>query len=447
MKRHDIVILGGGESGTGAAILASRKGYYPLVSDKGFIKEKYKSVLKAENIAFEENIHTESHVLGADEIIKSPGIPDTAAIVKAAAAKGIPVVSEIEFAARHTDAKLIFITGSNGKTTTTLLTYHILKREGLNVGLAGNVGNSFAQKVATENYDHYVLEISSFQLDGMFRAKAGIAVLMNITPDHLDRYDYNFQNYIDSKFRVINNQTVFDHFVYCYDDPVIMEEIGKRGISSSMHPFTSGSQELQNGAYIIDNQIFFNIKEKVTSMTLEELALQGRHNLYNSMAAGISARLLDIRKETIKQCLSDFQQIEHRLEFVASIHGVDYINDSKATNVNSTWYALESMYKNVIWIAGGLDKGNDYSSLVPLVKSKVRVLICLGKDNRKIIETFSGLVETTIEVQTAGDAVRAAYSLAHRGEAVLLSPACASFDLFENYEDRGNQFKQAIKNI
>ncbi len=328
-----------------------------------------------------------------------------------------------------------------------MLTYHILKTAGLNVGLAGNVGNSFALKVARENNDIYVLEISSFQLDGMFRAKADIAVLLNITPDHLDRYDHDFQKYIQSKFRVINNQTANDHFVYCFDDPVIREQIKKIDIPSRLYPFTSGPKAFSEGAYTQNNHLFFNIKEKETTMTLEELALQGRHNLYDSMAAGITARLLDIRKETIKQCLSDFEHVEHRLEFVASIHGVEYINDSKATNVNSTWFALESMHRDVIWIAGGLDKGNDYASLEPLVKAKVRSIICLGADNQKIIESFSAMVENIVEVKTADDAVRAAYSLARRGDAVLLSPACASFDLFENFEDRGNQFKKAIKNL
>jgi len=447
MKSFDIVILGGGESGTGAAVLARRKGYRPLVSDKNFIKDKYKLALKAEDIDYEENKHTEDFILRADEIIKSPGIPESAPILTLARQKGIPVISEIEFASRYTTAKLIFITGSNGKTTTTLLTHHILKTAGLNVGLAGNVGNSFALKVANDIHDIYVLEISSFQLDGMFRAKADIAVLLNITPDHLDRYDYDFQKYINSKFRVINNQAAEDHFVYCFDDPVLMEQIKKLKIPARLYPFTAGAKAFPEGAYVQDKRLFFNINEKETTMTLEELALQGRHNLYDSMAAGITARLLDIRKETIKECLSDFQHIEHRLEFVASIHGVDYINDSKATNVNSTWFALESMHKDVIWIAGGLDKGNDYASLEPLVKAKVRAIICLGKDNRKIIELFGRLVENTIEVQSADDAVKAAYSLARRGDAVLLSPACASFDLFENYEDRGNQFKKAIKNL
>ncbi|NTV84189.1 MAG: UDP-N-acetylmuramoyl-L-alanine--D-glutamate ligase, partial [Bacteroidales bacterium] len=293
----------------------------------------------------------------------------------------------------------------------------------------------------------YVLEISSFQLDGMYRAKADIAVLLNITPDHLDRYEYNFQKYIDSKLRVIQNQTTDDHFIFCQDDPILQDQVAKVQIPAMLYPFTAGIGSSDKGAFVQDKQLFFNIKEKENTMTLEELALQGRHNLYNSMAAGITARLLDIRKETIKQCLSDFQHIEHRLEFVASIHGVDYINDSKATNVNSTWFALESMHKVVVWIAGGLDKGNDYSSLEPLVRAQVRVIICLGKDNKKIKETFSDLVETIVEVQSADDAVKAAYSLSRRGEAVLLSPACASFDLFENYEDRGNQFKQAIKKL
>lgn len=447
MKTFDIVILGGGESGAGAAVLAMRKGLRPLVSDKGHIKDKYKVLLKEEGIDFEEGKHSEDLILRTGEIIKSPGIPDSVAVLSKARQKGIPVISEIEFASRYTTAKLIFITGSNGKTTTTLLTHHILKTAGLNVGLAGNVGNSFALKVARDEHDIYVLEISSFQLDRMFMARADIAVLLNITPDHLDRYDYNFQNYIGSKFRVINNQSADDHFIYCFDDPVITEEIKKMNIPSRLYPFTAGAKSFSEGAYLQDNQLFFNIKEKTTTMTLEELALQGRHNLYDSMAAGITARLLDIRKETIKQCLSDFQHIEHRLEFVASIHGVDYINDSKATNVNSTWFALESMHKDVIWIAGGQDKGNDYASLEPLVKEKVRAIICLGIDNRKIKETFEGMVENVVEVRSADDAVKAAYSLARRGDAVLLSPACASFDLFENFEDRGNQFKKAIKNL
>jgi UDP-N-acetylmuramoylalanine--D-glutamate ligase len=447
MKSHDIVILGGGESGAGAAVLARQKGYCPFVSDKGLLKSKYKQLLVEEKIGFEENKHSDGIILNAEEIIKSPGIPDYAPIVVQARKKGIPVISEIEFASRHTKARLIFITGSNGKTTTTLLTHHILKTAGLNAGMAGNVGDSFALKIAKEQHDIYILEISSFQLDGMFKARADIAVLLNITPDHLDRYEYDFNKYINSKLRVIQNQTKDDHFIFCQDDPVLKELGAKMQIPARLYPFTAGIGSSETGAYVQDNKLVFNIKEKEITMTLEELALQGRHNLYDSMAAGITARLLDIRKETIKQCLSDFQHIEHRLEFVASIHGVEYINDSKATNVNSTWFALESMHKIVVWIAGGQDKGNDYSSLEPLVKAKVRVIICLGKDNRKIKETFSDLVENIVEVQSADDAVKAAYSLAFRGEAVLLSPACASFDLFENYEDRGNQFKKAIKNL
>ncbi len=447
MKKHDIVILGGGESGTGAAVLARQKGYSPFVSDKGLLKEKFRKILLDEGIDFEENKHSENIILKAEEIIKSPGIPDHSPIVAQIMNIGIPVISEIEFACRYTNARLIFITGSNGKTTTTLLTHYILTKGGLDAGIAGNVGDSFALKVAREQHDFYVLEISSFQLDGMFRAKADIAILMNITPDHLDRYHHDFNQYIDSKIRVIQNQTSDDHFIFSQDDPVLQERLAKTQIPARIYPFTAGIRSSEQAAYVKNNQLIFNINEIETTMTLEELALQGRHNLYNSMAAGITARLLDIRKETIKQCLSDFQQIEHRLEFVASIHGIEYINDSKATNVNSTWYALESMHKTVVWIAGGLDKGNDYSSLLPLVKAKVRVIICLGKDNKKIKESFSDLVELVVEVQSADDAVKAAYSLARRGEAVLLSPACASFDLFENYEDRGNQFKKAIKNL
>lgn len=447
MPQFETVILGAGESGTGAAILAKRQGLRPMVSDKGNILDRYKNQLKAEEIPYEENRHSEAEILKAGEIIKSPGIPDHIPILQKARSKGIPVISEIEFACRYTPARLIFITGSNGKTTTTLLTHYILKIAGLNAGLAGNVGSSFALQVAETRRDIYVLEISSFQLDGMYRSKANIAVLLNITPDHLDRYGYDFSKYIDSKFRVTQNLTPDDHFIYCYDDPVTTANLSRINLTARAYPFTAGSEPFAEGAYVQDNRLFFKTKEKEFTMTLEELALQGRHNLYDSMAAGIAARLLDIRKDTIKQCLSDFQNIEHRLEFVASIHGVEYINDSKATNVNSTWYALESTQRKVIWIAGGQDKGNDYSSLIPLVRGKVRAIICLGKDNEKLKKTFADMVEVIHEVRTAEDAVRAAYSIARRGETVLLSPACASFDLFENYEDRGNQFKKAIKNL
>jgi len=447
MKRFDTFILGAGESGTGAAVLAKKQGLCPMVSDIGSIKDKYKNILIAGTIAYEEGKHSEEIMLQSGEIIKSPGIPDNMSFLVNARRKGIPVISEIEFASRFTKARLIFITGSNGKTTTTLLTHHILCSAGLNAGVAGNVGRSFAWQVAEREHDYYVLEISSFQLDGMFSAKADIAILLNITPDHLDRYDHDFNRYTASKFRVIRNQTPDDAFIYCQDDPVIREFLSGKVVSPKTYPFTASGKDFTESAYTRDNQLFFNIKEKEFIMTLEELALQGRHNLYNSMAAGIAGRLLDIRKDTIKQCLSDFQNIEHRLESVASIHGVEYINDSKATNVNSTWYALESMHKPVIWIAGGLDKGNDYSSLSPLVRAKVRAIICLGKDNEKIKKTFSGDVETIEEYQSADEVVKAAYRIARRGEVVLLSPACASFDLFENFEDRGNQFKKAIRNL
>lgn len=447
MNRYDIAILGAGESGTGAARLARKKGFRVLVSDSGAIKPAFREALSNENIDFEENKHSREAILSAGEVIKSPGIPDSAGIVTECKAKGIPVISEIEFAARHTAANLICITGSNGKTTTTLLTHALLTAGGLDACLAGNVGNSFAGALAEKDHDHFVLEISSFQLDGMYRTKAHIAMLLNITPDHLDRYDHQFSKYIDSKFRITQNQAEEDHFIYCQDDPVINKGIGDRSVASQKHPFSWEEEELTNGAYRRGKEFIINTHKKPLKMTLEELALQGRHNVYNSMAAGIAGRLLDIRKDTIKQVLGDFQNIEHRLEFIASIHGVEYINDSKATNVNSTWFALESMHKPVIWIAGGQDKGNDYDPLIPLVKSRVRAIICLGKDNRKLHSTFADLVESIYETQSPDDAVRAAYHLAQRGEVVLLSPACASFDLFENYEDRGRKFKEAVKKL
>ncbi len=384
-------------------------------------------------------------ILDADEVIKSPGIPDNSAVIQEIRKKGIPVISEIEFAARYTQAKKICITGSNGKTTTTLLTYHILKKAGYKVGLAGNVGNSFALQVAENDFDYYVLEISSFQLDGMYSFKADIAVLMNITPDHLDRYDNNFMNYADSKFRIVQNQTTADALIYCFDDEVIVTELAKRNVQSKLYPFSIQKSFVGEGAYIKEKELIINIKENITSMRLDELALQGKHNAYNSMAAGIASRLLEIRKETIKQCLSDFQNIEHRLERVANIHGIEFINDSKATNVNSTWYALESMQKPVIWIVGGLDKGNDYSLLKNLVKAKVKAIICLGIDNKKLYSAFADLVPTIEETQDIKEAVNMAYHLGVPDDVVLLSPACASFDLFENYKDRGNQFKTAVQ--
>src|SRR3989339_965249 len=434
-----MVILGGGESGTGAAVLANGKGFDVFLSDFGEIKPKYKKLLEKNKISWEEKQHTEALILNADEIIKSPGIPDKLPIVKKIKAKKIPVISEIEFAGRYTNAIKICITGSNGKTTTTLLTYEILKKAGLNVGLAGNVGNSFALQVHEKNYDYYVIELSSFQLDDMYDFKAEIAVLMNITPDHLDRYDYKFQKYINSKFRVTQNQTEEDHFIYCSDDLVIVQELEKRKIKSQKYPF-SLTQETQQGAYSKDNNIIIKTTNTEFSMTIHELALQGRHNTYNSMAASIGSQIINIRKNVIRESLMEFKGVEHRLEQVIMVHGVEFINDSKATNINSTWYALESMKKPIVWIVGGQDKGNDYSMLLDLVKDKVKAIICLGIDNSKIIASFKPLGKTMVEAKSMTDAIAACYKLAKKGDVVLLSPACASFDLFENYEDRGRQF-------
>ena len=447
MSKNKIVILGAGESGVGAAVLAKVKGFDVFVSDKGKIEKKYKNVLSQYDIEFEEGKHSEKLILQAEEVIKSPGIPDNVPVIKSLVQKGIKIISEIEFAGRYTNAKKICITGSNGKTTTTLLIHHILKNAGLNAGLAGNVGQSFAMQVATKNYDYYVLEISSFQLDGMYDFKADIAVILNITPDHLDRYNYNFQNYTDSKFGIIQNQTSDDVFIYCMDDKVIIDEISKRKILSKTYPFTIQKKISNEGAYLSENNIIINIKPTRFIMTLEELALQGKHNTYDSMAAGISARLLDIRKDTIKQCLSDFQNVEHRLEYVATIHGIEFINDSKATNINSVWYALESMDRPVIWIAGGIDKGNDYNILKGMVRKKVKAIVCLGVENKKIYNAFADDVETIVETTSASDAVKTAFNLAEKNEIVLLSPACASFDLFNNYEDRGKKFKKAVNEL
>lgn len=444
-----IVILGAAESGVGAAVLALRKGYDVFVSDAGKIKEKFKNLLIENKIAFEEGGHHEENILNADEIIKSPGIPSNTPLVKKLLEQKTPVISDIEFAVRFTNAKMICITGSNGKTTTTLLTYHILKKAGLNVGLGGNVGKSFALQVAENNFDHYVLELSSFQLDHMYEFKADIAILVNITPDHLDRYEYKIENYAASKFRITQNQTASDAFIYCMDDEITMREMTKQNIAAMKYPFSikqdTESFREKDGAYLINETINIHIKNQTLTMSIHELALQGKHNAYNSMAAGIAARLLDIRKEVIRESLADFQNVEHRLEFVAKIHDIEFINDSKATNVNSTWYALESMSKPVVWIVGGVDKGNDYSTLFDLVKSKVTAIICLGKDNAKLKKTFSGMVTEIVEVSSAAEAVAQGYRLAKKDHVVLLSPACASFDLFENYEDRGAQFKKAVK--
>jgi UDP-N-acetylmuramoylalanine--D-glutamate ligase len=439
-----IVVLGARESGTGAAILAKAQGYDVFVSDKGKIADKFKNLLLQHQIKFEEEQHTEAEILSATEVVKSPGIPEKAEMIVKIKENKIPVVSEIEFAARYTNAKKICITGSNGKTTTTLLTYHILKKAGLNVGLAGNVGKSFAAMVANEKHDYYVLELSSFQLDDMYKFKADIAVLLNITPDHLDRYEYKMENYVNSKFRIAQNQTADDAFIFCADDPETVKVINDKNIKAKKYPF-SIMHKLEEGAWLNGNQINININNNPLTMTVEELALQGKHNIYNSMAAGIAGRILDIRKEIIRESLSDFENIEHRLEYVAKINDIEFINDSKSTNVNSAWYALESFDKPIVWIAGGVDKGNDYSMLKDLVKAKVKAIVCMGKDNKKLIKAFKGVVPVIEETSSAEEAVAVAYRVGKKGDVVLLSPACASFDLFENYEDRGNKFKAAVK--
>ena len=439
----NIVILGAGESGVGAALLAKKMGWNVFVSDFGTISETYQNELNENHIAWEHNQHDDEKILQAELIIKSPGIPEKATIIKKIREKGIRIISEIEFGSYYSKAKTICITGSNGKTTTTLLIYHILKKAKINVGLAGNVGKSFAKQVAENKFDWYVLELSSFQLDDMFTFKADIAILTNITPDHLDRYDYKMQNYVDAKFRILQNQTENDWFIYNYDDPIVKAEIDKRQIKAKLAPF-SLHEELEIGAYVKEKQITINIKEQLI-MSIHDLALKGKHNTQNSLASGIASRILEIRKDIVRESLEDFVNVEHRLEFVAKVHGIEFINDSKATNVNSTWYALETMEKPTVWIVGGVDKGNDYSELLELVKGKVKAIICLGVDNQKIIEAFTGAVETIVEAKSAMEAVAYAYRLAKKEETVLLSPACASFDLFENYEERGNKFKEAVR--
>ncbi len=442
---NKISILGGGESGVGAAVLATRKGFEVFLSDHGKIDPVYREVLRKNEIDFEEGGHTWDRILDARKIVKSPGIPDNVPLVIEAKRKGVPVISEIEFAAGFTTAKKICVTGSNGKTTTTMLIYSILKNAGLNVGLAGNVGKSFAYQVAENDFDYYVLEISSFQLDGMFDFKADIAVLTNITPDHLDRYDGKFEKYIDSKFRILQNMNSGDAFIYTADDPVVKREVSQREIVPVQYPVTLKQGPFERGAWLVKNKIIVKTDKKEEIMTLEELALQGKHNVYNSMAASVAANLLAIRKESVKQSLMDFESLPHRLEYVANVHGITFINDSKATNVNSTWYALEQMDAPTVWIAGGQDKGNDYSGLVSLVREKVKAIVCLGKDNSKLHEVFGDIVNKMVDVTSAEDAVEAAYQLAQKGDIVLLSPACASFDLFENYQDRGDKFKNAVK--
>lgn len=441
-----IVILGGGESGVGTAILAQQQGYEVFVSDFGKLKGDYKDVLKHFEIDWEEGGHTTAHILNASLVMKSPGIPDTAPIVVALVEKSIPVISEIEFASRFTEATLVGITGSNGKTTTTMLTGFIVQQEGLDVGIAGNIGDSFAKMIAQDPKELYTLEISSFQLDGVVNFAPHIAVITNITPDHLDRYEYDFEKYIASKFRITMNQSEKDYLIYDGDDPVIEQWLEKHPVNAQLLPF-SLSKELSQGAYIKDNTIVVNIDNNHFTMTTQQLALKGQHNAKNAMAAATVANLLNIRKSTIRESLEGFQGVEHRLEQVLKIGNVQYINDSKATNVNATFYALDSMSAPTVWIVGGVDKGNDYRDLYPLINEKVKAIICLGVDNQKLLDHFSNMVEIIVETPAMSEAVKVAYKIAEKGDNVLLSPACASFDLFENYEDRGRQFKNAVRNL
>lgn len=441
-----LVVLGGGESGVGTAILGKKQGYEVFVSDFGKIKESYKEVLIINGIEWEEEQHTENLILNANIVMKSPGIPEKSPIVKKLIGAGIKVISEIEFAKPFTDALTIGITGSNGKTTTTMLTHHLLKSAGLNVGLGGNIGKSFAWQVAENKYDAYVLELSSFQLDGIIEYRPDIAIITNISPDHLDRYEYKYQNYIDSKFRITMNQTESDYLIYDADDEAIAEWLKNNKTKAKLIPF-SLSKEFSEGAYIKNNKMEININNEEFTMETEYIALEGKHNMKNAMAASSVAKLMQIRKATIRESLSNFQGVEHRLEKVLKIQNVQYINDSKATNVNATFFALDSMNVPTVWIVGGVDKGNDYNELMSLVREKVKAIICLGIDNRKIIEAFGNVVDIMVEVNNMSDAVKTAQRLTEKGDTVLLSPACASFDLFENYEERGKQFKQAVHNL
>tara|TARA_R110000787_G_scaffold96415_4_gene199760 strand:- start:5160 stop:6503 length:1344 start_codon:yes stop_codon:yes gene_type:complete len=445
-KKLKLVILGAGESGVGTAILGKKEGFEVFVSDYGKIKKKYKQVLLHHEINWEEEVHSETVILSADIVMKSPGIPDNASIVLKLIEKGVAVISEIEFAAKYTAATLIGITGSNGKTTVATMTHQILKDAGKNVALAGNIGKSFAELVAAENVEEYVLELSSFQLDGIKDFAPHIAVLTNLSPDHLDRYEYDFDTYIDSKFRIVMNQTKDDYFIYDADDDKINEWISKNTIKSQLLPF-SIKNELEKGAYIKNNELIITIDNNPFTMPIAKLGLQGQHNTKNAMAASTVSKLLSIRKETIRRSLENFQGVEHRLENVLKINNVKYINDSKGTNVNATFYALDSMEAPTVWIVGGVDKGNDYSELFPLVNEKVKAIICLGVDNDKIIRAFGNVVDIMVETHSMVDAVKVAYRLSKRGDTVLLSPACASFDLFEDYEDRGRQFKNAVRNL
>lgn len=445
MKKR-IVILGGGESGTGSAVLASVKGFEVFLSDFGKIPQNQKDRLDKWNISYEEGGHTMEKILDADEVIKSPGIPDTAPVIKAVKDAGINIISEIEFAGRYDRAKKICITGSNGKTTTTSLIYHLLKLAGLNVGLGGNIGQSYAYQVATADFDIYVLELSSFQLDNMYDFKADIAILTNITPDHLDRYDHKLENYARAKFRIVRNMEADDCFIFCSDDEITMKHIDEIVIRAKMLPFTQ-KDKVEEGAFVDNDKMVVRYEGKETSVFLKELSLEGKHNLYNSMAAAIAGKVMEIDDKTIRESLSTFQNVEHRLEKVLTVKGVLYINDSKATNVNSAWYALESMTRPVVWIAGGTDKGNDYSELYDLVRSKVKALICLGVDNDKLHNSFGGMIPVITDAHSAEEAVKKAYEIAQEGDVVLLSPCCASFDLFKNYEERGRLFKEAVRNL
>lgn len=445
-ERGLLVVLGGGESGVGTAILGKQKGFNVFVSDARNIAQKYKEVLSHHEIDFEENQHTEAAILNASLVMKSPGIPEKAPIVKKLLDLKIPVISEIEFAGQFTNATIVGITGSNGKTTTTMLTHHILKNAGLNVGMGGNIGKSFAQLVAEESFENYVLELSSFQLDGVENFNSHIAIITNITPDHLDRYEYDFNKYIASKFRITKNQTENDYLIYDADNEAIHQWLQTNTTKAKLVPF-SIEKELEFGAFLKNNILTINIQKETFTMPLSGLTLKGKHNTKNAMAATLAAQLLKVRKDFIKESLENFEGAEHRLEFVAKINGVEYINDSKATNVNAVFYALECMDKTTIWIVGGVDKGNDYTDLLPLVREKVKAIVCLGVDNEKIKDTFGSVVDIIVETAGAEEAVKVAQKLSEKGELVLLSPACASFDLFENYEDRGRQFKNAVKNL
>ena len=441
-----IVVLGGGESGVGSAVLAKVKGFDVFLSDMGKVSEKYASVLNEWKIPFEEGKHSEELILNADEVIKSPGIPSTAPMVQKIEAKGINVISEIEFAGRYDQAKKICITGSNGKTTTTSLIYHLLQQAGLNVGLGGNIGKSYAYQVATEKFDIYVLELSSFQLDNVYDFKADIAIITNITPDHLDRYGHDMENYVKAKFRITRNMSSEDCFIFCSDDEITINHLNKIVVKAQKLPFTQKT-EVEQGAFVKDDKMVVRYRQEECDMFLQELALGGRHNVYNSMAAAIAAKVMDIDNAAIRNGLSTFQAVEHRLEKVLSIGDVLYINDSKATNVDAAWYALECQTRPVVWIVGGTDKGNDYESLIPLAQEKVKAMICMGLDNKKFHDSFEGTVSEIHDVTSAEEAVKLAHKIAEAGDVVLLSPCCASFDLFKNYEDRGRQFKEAVRKL